>query len=59
MQNILASRAKSEENEDIGFEDLTLENIETALANDTKVKLAGVDIDGELDRAISSFRPTD
>ena len=27
-------------------ENLTLENLETALSNDTKVKLAGIDIDG-------------
>ena len=27
-------------------EGLTLDNVEAALANDTKVKLAGIDIDG-------------
>lgn len=46
MQNILSSR--SEEHKDVEPEDLTLQNIETALAKDTKVKLAGLDVDGKL-----------
>lgn len=45
MQNILSP--KPDESEDVQSQDLTLENIETALANDTKVKLAGLDVDGE------------
>lgn len=45
MQNLLNSR--SEEKKDIDPQNLTLDNIETALANDNKVKLAGLDIDGE------------
>lgn len=47
MQNILSSR--SEDRKEIESQDLTLDNIETALANDTKVKLAGLDIDGKHD----------
>lgn len=47
MNNILAT--KSTDQNDIEAENLTLDNIATALANDTKVKLAGLDIDGELD----------
>ncbi|KAK5089984.1 hypothetical protein LTR05_000152 [Lithohypha guttulata] len=46
MQNILSP--KPDESEDVQSQDLTLENIETALANDTKVKLAGLDVDGIL-----------
>ena len=48
MQNILSS--KTEEKKAIEPESLTLENLETALAKDTKVKLAGLDIDGELEK---------
>ena len=46
MQNILGS--KSEEKEVITADKLTLENVERALADDNKVKLAGLDVDGEL-----------
>ncbi|KAK5944939.1 hypothetical protein PMZ80_002142 [Knufia obscura] len=48
MQNILASGNQHEEKKDIEPQNLTLENVETALANDTKVKLAGLDVDGIL-----------
>lgn len=44
MNSLLSS--KSEEKKEIQAEDLTIENLETALANDTKVKLAGLDVDG-------------
>ena len=54
MQSMLASREKSEEKQVIEAQDLTLENLETALADDTKVKLAGLDIDGKL-HAIASM----
>ena len=57
MQNILASREKSEEKPVIESQDLTLENLETALADDTKVKLAGLDIDGERYAAASIYFP--
>lgn len=53
MQNILASGNQHEEKKDIEPQNLTLENVETALANDTKVKLAGLDVDGELDAAMA------
>jgi len=49
MQNVLPALDKSEETKDIGPQSLTLDNIETALAGDTKVKLAGIDVDGESD----------
>lgn len=42
MENILPSKIEK----DIEPQNLTLDNIETALANDNKVKLAGIDIDG-------------
>jgi hypothetical protein len=42
MSNLLSSSKGSE------IETLTLDNLEEALANDTKIKLAGVDIDGIL-----------
>lgn len=38
----------NEEKKEIQAAELTLENLETALANDTKVKLAGLDIDGQI-----------
>lgn len=41
--NILS---KNTDEKEIQAEDLTLENLETALAKDTKVKLAGLDVDG-------------
>lgn len=43
--NILKS---NDDKKEIEAADLSLENLETALANDTKVKLAGLDIDGQL-----------
>ncbi len=52
MQNTVASRNQSEEKKDIDPQNLTLDNIETALADDTKIKLAGLDIDGELGTTI-------
>lgn len=45
--NSILSNSKSSERKDIEPEDLTLENITTALAHDNKVKLAGIDIDGQ------------
>jgi len=54
MQNVLPSRGNKEETKDIEPQNLTLDNIETALAADTKVKLAGLDVDGELNRALRS-----
>ena len=48
MQNLLSQ--KDGETKTIEAHDLTLDNIETALANDNKVKLAGVDVDGEFGR---------
>lgn len=53
MQNTVASRNQSEEKKDIDPQNLTLDNIETALADDTKIKLAGLDIDGELGTTIA------
>lgn len=44
VQSIMGSQ--NEKKSAIEAADLTLENIESALANDTKVKLAGLDIDG-------------
>lgn len=38
----------NDEKKEIQADELTLENLETALANDTKVKLAGLDVDGLL-----------
>ena len=45
VQSVMDSPDKSQAV--IEARDLTLDNIETALADDTKVKLAGLDIDGE------------
>lgn len=42
MSNLLSSSKNDE------IETLTLDNLEEALAKDTKIKLAGVDIDGIL-----------
>lgn len=39
----------------VEHQDLTLENIETALANDTKVKLAGIDVDGQSVRQFTTL----
>lgn len=44
MQSILAGRKEK----DVEPHELSLDNLEAALANDNKVKLAGVDIDGML-----------
>ena len=44
----LASLGQNEEKKVVEAQDLTLDNLELALADDTKVKLAGLDIDGEL-----------
>jgi len=57
MQKILAPQKQDERNEVIEPQDLTLENLETALASDTKVKLAGLDIDGEIHAAIAVSLP--
>lgn len=38
----------NDEKKEIQADELTLENLEAALANDTKVKLAGLDVDGLL-----------
>lgn len=45
----LTSLGQNEEKKVVEAHDLTLDNLELALADDTKVKLAGLDIDGELD----------
>lgn len=44
MQSILG---KKQETPSIDPQSLTLDNIEDALANDNKVKLAGIDVDGQ------------
>lgn len=44
MASLLSNN--TDKKEEIQAEDLTLENLETALAGDNKVKLAGLDVDG-------------
>lgn len=47
--------SKDEKKTVIEAADLTLANIESALADDTKVKLAGLDIDGKLGYLLDNF----